>query len=330
MRTRYIRLFTVFTICLLLSMASFAESRWIPIDIGVRVPIEDVCFVDKHTGWAVGWAGIILNTTDGGNTWRRQYANLGKTSADFYGVSFVDKDTGWIVGTHNVVLKTVTGGLIWTRQDTGLNPVRVGPILRDYDFFAVHFVDRNNGWITGFFGRIILYTENGGLTWEVQKTGTNNILWGLHFIDKQNGWTVGGHGTILHTKTSGKNRYLLFKGWEKQEGDRYGDLNGVFFINENIGWAVGMKEALMTVDGGKNWNIKKLNIKAYALMSVFFINELEGWIAGWGGIFHTTDGGKSWQPELIGREYDLIKVFFIDRNSGWVTGGYGKIFRYMR
>ena len=49
----------------------------------------------------------------------------------------------------------------------------------------------------------------------------------------------------------------------------------------------------MTVDGGKNWNIKKLNIKAYALKNVFFINELEGWIVGWGGIFHTTDGGKS-------------------------------------
>lgn len=86
----------------------------------------------------------------------------------------------------------------------------------------------------------------------------------------------------------------------------------------------------MAIDGGKNWDIRKLNIKAYALRSVFFINELEGWIAGWGGIFHTTDGGKSWQPELFGREYDLIKVFFIDRNNGWVTGSSGKIFRYTR
>jgi photosystem II stability/assembly factor-like uncharacterized protein len=322
-------LFLMFSILFLMTRA-FADSRWIREDTGVKTSISDVCFIDKHTGWAVGWPEVILHTRDGGNTWERQYADRGKPSVGFNGVFFVDHNTGWIVGDHNVVLKTDNGGLTWLEQDIGLKPVRVGPILRDYDFFGVHFLDRNNGWIVGFFGRILLHTENGGLTWEVQKTGANHILWGVRFIDGDNGWAVGSHGTILHTKTGGRNRYLLFKGWEKQDSGIYGDLYGIYFVNKNTGWAVGESGAIMTTDGGRHWERKKLNIKAYVLKSVYFIDEWEGWIAGWGGIFHTTDGGKSWQPELIGREYDLIKVFFIDRNNGWVTGGYGKLFRYMR
>ena len=297
-KIRKITIFSLFWI-LILFVSSFADSKWVATDSGVKVPITDIYFIDINIGWAVGWAGIILHTEDGGNTWERQHANLGeisdsfgKVSVSFYGVSFVDRNTGWIVGTHNVVLKTVNGGQTWIKQEMGIKSVQVGPILRDYDFFAIYFSDKKNGWIVGFFGEIILYTNDGGNTWEFQKTGNNSVLRGVHFIDNKNGWVVGSHGAILHTETGGNNRYLLFKGWEKQESEKYGDLNSVFFINENIGWAVGMKEALMTVDGGKNWNIKKLNVDAYSLRNVLFINEVEGWIGGWGGIFHTIDGGN--------------------------------------
>lgn len=331
---------SVFLFALILFTVShaFADGSWIPQETKVKVPITDIHFIDKDIGWAVGEAGIILYTSDGGNTWERRRANLGDisdsfgkvNSVSFYGVSFIDRYTGWIVGTHNVVLKTIDGGRTWVKQDVGVKPVPVGPILRDYDFFSIYFADKKNGWIVGFFGEIILHTEDGGYTWEIQKTGTNNVLRGIHFRDKKNGWAVGSHGTILRTRTGGNNRYFLFNGWEKQSDESYGDLQSVFFINENIGWAIGSNGALKTIDGGRNWNFKKLNISAYSLRSIFFVNEMEGWIAGWGGIFHTTDGGKNWTVELSGRNYEIIKVFFLDKNHGWATGGYGQIYRYIR
>ncbi|MDZ7624086.1 MAG: hypothetical protein U5J96_06515 [Ignavibacteriaceae bacterium] len=43
----------------------------------------------------------------------------------------------------------------------------------------------------------MLYTTNGGLTWDYQASGTTNHLYGVCFIDVNNGTAVGAGGTIL-------------------------------------------------------------------------------------------------------------------------------------
>jgi photosystem II stability/assembly factor-like uncharacterized protein len=70
-----------------------------------------------------------------------------------------------------------------------------------------------------------------------------------------------------------------------------------FAENQNHGWLVGKDSTLLeTVDGGKTWNLRSLNLgeQPYTFTSVSFAGQ-EGWITGQPGILlHTTDAGKTW------------------------------------
>ena len=51
-----------------------AGRTWTAHDTGCNVPIRAMAFSDDDHGWAVGELGVILTTTDGGRSWRRQRA----------------------------------------------------------------------------------------------------------------------------------------------------------------------------------------------------------------------------------------------------------------
>jgi photosystem II stability/assembly factor-like uncharacterized protein len=70
--------------------------------------IESVTFPTTGSGFAVGYGGRILHTTDTGNTWDDQTSG---SSANLHDVSFAsDALTGIVVGDSGVVLRTTDGG----------------------------------------------------------------------------------------------------------------------------------------------------------------------------------------------------------------------------
>lgn len=99
--------------------------KWEPI-----APHQDltaVSFVDERRGWAVGEAGTILHTADGGRSWQPQ---TGGTDQDINTVFFLpDGLRGWAGGGNNhydtgteisgVILHTRDGGKSWQTQHKG-------------------------------------------------------------------------------------------------------------------------------------------------------------------------------------------------------------------
>jgi len=67
-----------------------------------------VYFSDVSSGWAVGNAGVILHTTDGGETWATQESG---TSENLNEVFFTNSTYGWIAGNNGVILRTTDGGM---------------------------------------------------------------------------------------------------------------------------------------------------------------------------------------------------------------------------
>lgn len=66
-------------------------------------------FPTSNVGYAVGYNGYILKSTDGGIIWTQQLSN---SSAWLKGVSFVDELNGYAVGEAGSIFKTTDGGVI--------------------------------------------------------------------------------------------------------------------------------------------------------------------------------------------------------------------------
>lgn len=195
---------------------------------------------------------------------------------------------------------------------------------------AVKFVTSQKGWIAGEHGTI-LYTEDGGDTWEAQESGTEADIKSLAFINEKQGWAAGNYGVIIHTEDGGKT-------WVKQ-GDIKASLHIVFFINEKDGWAGGSEGTLLhTKDGGKNWD--KQDVKAWTdIAGIFFKDANTGWVLSGASVFRTSDGGKNWEsselPSIALQGGQFVRpvehgwegsVFFLNENKGFVTVGLPHLF----
>ncbi|HEV8487687.1 MAG TPA: hypothetical protein VGV87_29360 [Blastocatellia bacterium] len=172
------------------------QSQW-----HISTSITDIYFVDRNTGWAVGYKGAIYNTTDGGRGWKTQKSELefnehytdpkNDDSKNFIvsGVHFFDEknglaaaaaseeDLGRIVGTSN-------GGETWARK-----LIAQGEGIRD-----VFLLTPAEGWATPRFPKYIYHTIDGGRYWE----GENIIFpqevpfFRIAGADASHIWAVGG------------------------------------------------------------------------------------------------------------------------------------------
>jgi photosystem II stability/assembly factor-like uncharacterized protein len=325
--------------------------------INIHYTFEDVFFANAQQGWAVGsrsylpaiWGQVIFHTTDGGETWEKQYEQaplLNQTFSYFRldSVFFLDDQTGWAVGMstydqtyHNrwAILYTDNGGLTWQEQGQNLHQ-GLAP-----EFFDVQFLDAQNGWAldTGHYDSLaeetrlfLARTQDGGLNWNWVNTGLPGNLnigfalvqGGLDFTDADHGWAAGGLGEVIHTADGGSTwiTQTLTCDWPVCD-KRLFDID---FIDNQVGWIAG--EGLYhTADGGDHWDMHTLAYKI-DFHDVQFLDLVHGWLAGDKGIaLYTTNGGADWQ---LARNADTLAnlrgMYLLDPQTGWFVGEMGTIF----
>jgi photosystem II stability/assembly factor-like uncharacterized protein len=145
----------------------------------------DIFFSDSNNGWAGGYSGGVIHTTDGGMTWTKQnYPAYAQCDALY----FINNLQGWAADGTSMQY-TGDGGNTWTRKTI--------PSLKG-SANDVHFSGTISGWIVGNKGTIA-QTRDGGNSWEdlnPDNAVTSNLL-GLHFMNDTLGWAAGEGGTIL-------------------------------------------------------------------------------------------------------------------------------------
>ncbi|WP_083750203.1 InlB B-repeat-containing protein [Rhodohalobacter halophilus] len=133
--------------------------------------VTDLQMIDENVGFVTGtvygdFTGDegIYRTTDGGDNWDLVFA----TSEEPRTLFFIDENTGWVAGVNDLILKTEDGGDTWTVQDQFVGAFGGAESFWINDLF---FMDENMGWGAGHYSpadnRLIIYTEDGGDTWEV-------------------------------------------------------------------------------------------------------------------------------------------------------------------
>lgn len=231
--------------------------------------LNGVDMISPTEAWAVGEAGTIVHTTDGGSTWTIQ--NSG-TSEPLNAVHFKDALHGWAVG--NIPLYTTDGGRTWN-AGTGI-PGTV---------YNVEFADLNTGFATR--GLNYLYkTSDGGRNWSFVQMPFN--INRIQFFDSLNG-IASGDGGVLRSTDGGRTWNI------------WATTHGGYFINFNEGWFLTENRAERTTDGGRTWQSQTVPPEAQTSTYTYkFLDSQHGWAAGPDRsgdgleILKTDDGGATW------------------------------------
>lgn len=297
-------------------LTAFAQWQWLnPKPQGNDLVAVD--FISADTGYALGWRGPIMKTTDGGLTWDipcdRDF-NTGDYTLN--NLDFLDADTGYIVGNH-VILKTTDGGQSWISLTGSYQPVL---------YYEPQFFDTRSGYVYGnYIGGAsggIYKTVDGGLNWTVL-----SCPWGataMHFFNPDTGWVASYDG--LFRTTDGCSSWV-----KKSTEDVF--YYEVFFYNTMLGWARGgfNNEFFRTTDGGETWIETHIGSWNFEYNEIFFIDELTGWMAGYEKdpvrVRKSTDGGVTWLECLHSNLSALKSMCVLDENRIWAVGTNGWIFR---
>lgn len=333
-RSRWSNLLLAFapaSCCLLLLFSSSAlgqSGTWAKQRAGTMAWLHSVFFLDQNRGWAVGSKGTLLQTLDGGNSWKPRGSSTEDVVRDIF---FTDEQNGWLVCEVNgyqlktkedpraYLMKTSDGGDHWHRVE-----------IKGFDVDAIlvraMFTRNGRGWAFGEAGSIYS-THDAGETWVKLQSPTRRLLLGGMFVDDDRGWLVGAGATIIQTSDGGDTWYQS----TLPQVEKSVRFTAASFVDNRRGWAVGSAGSVYrTINGGRTWQ-KQDSTVAIDLFDVKFVDGSEGWAVGAEGtIIHTIDGGDHWTTERSGTEHPLERVFFTDKNRGWAVGFGGTVVAYLR
>lgn len=308
---------------LLLFLVSFQTTKadWVKQESNTLAWLHDVYFISESKGWISGSDGTLLETIDGGKTWKK-IANF--SGDNFRQVYFFDENNGWLLCERDVykrgansssyLLRTSDGGKSWdTINFNAAGRERISKIF---------FNKKGSGLAVGEAGA--LYTlQADKKTWKKSPPPVRYLMLDGVFTDDSRGAIVGAGGSILFTEDTGST-------WNPATiaGKPEARLNSLFFIDQKTGWTVGTNGKIyQTINGGKFWYEQNSTVSAN-LTDIFFNTTAEGWAVGDDGtILHTKTAGNVWTSENAKVKHKLEKVFFAGKN-GWIVGFGGTILKY--
>lgn len=160
--------------------------------------LKTVAMPDSLKWIILGEQGVILHTSDAGNSWNVYYS---PAQTDLHGLFFLNTATGYVVGNGGTILRTTDSGLSWNQIQTGISS----------NLFSISFSDDLNGWASGVdlsnqipVG-VLFQTTDGGQTWNpsqvINSSGSINMI---RFINNTKGYAVGDGGFAMTTTDGGQ------------------------------------------------------------------------------------------------------------------------------
>ena len=303
-----------------------------PVNYPEDVQVKDVWFVDADNGWACGAlneaaaqeGGFIINTRDGGKTWKLQMGDPHSATRAVAKLFFLDATHGWATQNGSKLLRT-TDGENWETVGNG-SPG-----------WAFSFISPQIGF--HLEGERMLITKDGGASWKenyqcrakVEVDGLPHDetchMQAITFPTPTVGYVVTSDlsdksSAIIKTIDGGKT-------WNVASfiPQSTGLDNSLGFADENAGFVITYQSNLMaTYDGAKTWHGVPTSVPGGRPRIEFA--AAAGWsIEGKSWTF-STDGGKHWTSREIAFPAD-VDAFSLPRSDrGYVAGVHGMIYRY--
>ena len=259
----------------------------------------DVCAVGERL-WAVGDAGLVMHSTDGGQNW------AARTYLDGYAlraVTFLNADTGW-TATERQLFKTTDGGVRWALQCSTAS---------GQAFQTLIITGAQTGWALIAMGNDqgeIRHTADGGVTWETRLAPDAWNLRGVAFASDSCGWAITHSPLVFRTTDGGLS-------WQSANLPVAAscEQKTLAFIDDQTGWINGVVPGeagfvCRTQDGGQTWSLLDSTFSDPWTREMIFADADRGWLVAGdpdsgthGQITSTTDGGVHWTVCLITADF---------------------------
>ncbi|MBK8549990.1 MAG: T9SS type A sorting domain-containing protein [Ignavibacteria bacterium] len=290
-----------------------AKAQWIQQNSGTNQNLYDIEFINDKSGWAVGDAGVVIKTTNGGTNWINVPNPSGQYGGLMWSICPVDSEVVYAVAGYDFIMKTSNGGLNWNVLSS-----RIGSTTA---FKGVYFLNRDTGWFLGSYK--VFRTYDGGNTLDsfYAPWFTNSDI---YFKNIDTGIFCG--DGVVFKSTNGCINWIntnVSPGIFYQFGE-------LAVVNNKV-WVIASGDAPVfhSTDFCDSWNvIDTINCYPPSVMfSVAFANEMTGWTGGtFGWLYKTTDGGYNWLREQTTSDPRFWgSIFCFNDSIVWGAGGAGKI-----
>jgi len=233
---------------------------WRQAEVPVSATLTALSFGASRVGWAVGHAGVILHTDDGGNSWQRQFD--GRDANKLY-LEFTKKQLKHLQGQINALSKSspaaagdtedpVLAELEYQLEDAifavedAESALENGPADPFLDVLAL---STDSAIAVGAYG-MIYRTDNGGKTWHLASAGIENIDRYHYYAIVQNADGIlylSGEAGLLYRSTDGGTH------WERLEELYDGSLFGLIVKGKRV-LAFGLRgNIFLSNDKGYTW-----------------------------------------------------------------------------
>ncbi|MDX9759310.1 MAG: YCF48-related protein [Bacteroidota bacterium] len=310
MNSRYTRAVVVVALFLFAHGNALGQGWSQPLPTNTTRTLNGIFSVSSTMTIAVGNAGTIIGTSNGGNTWASAVTGTSENLRKVF-VSGLATPTITVVGDNGTILRSTNSGISWSTTTSGTT-------LDLHDIFVHDPLNGTTMTIVGENG-VILWTNNGGTNWIFRLSPVAAALRGVFFTSLLEGFAVGDGGVILHTTNNGNNWSTVFSGTAV-------NLHHVYFSHADTGWIVGDGGLILqSTDAGATWFPRQSPTTEH-LRRVMFTSTTSGTIVGdHGVILRTADAGATWHQQISGTGHALTSVFFTDDANGMVAGERGLV-----
>jgi photosystem II stability/assembly factor-like uncharacterized protein len=302
------------------NVPSTAFNPWQVINVPTDEKLLDIAFTgNPQHGYLVGSNATLLETNDGGETWKPLKLELDDARYRFNGVSFAGQE-GWIVGEPSLLLHSTDEGRSWSliplSEKLPGNPITITALADGQAEMATDV-------------GAIYKTTDGGQNWQAQVENSVGVVRNMKRSADGKYIAVSAKGSFYSTWEPGQNA------WVPHNRNSSRRLENMGFTDSGQLWLLARGGQVQFSDPNKpeEWleaEYPELST-SWGLLDLAYRTPEEIWIGGGSGnLLRSADGGKTWEKD---REVETVaanfyKIVFFQPNQGFIIGDRGVLLKY--
>lgn len=302
------------------SVPSLGFNPWQVVPLPTEANLQDISFTgDPNHGWVVGTESTLVETNDGGKTWKNRKLDLGDQNYRFNSVSF-SGDEGWIVGEPAILLHTNDGGKTWARL--GLSEKLPGGPN------SILAIAPNTAEMTTTVGAIYKTTDQGK-TWKALVQEAVGVVRNITRSPDGKYVAVSSRGNFYSTWEPGQTA------WTQHLRNSSRRLQNMGFAQDGRLWGIarGGQIQFSAPEDVEAWEepISPELSTSWGLLDLAYRTPKEIWVTGGSGnLLCSLDGGKTWLKDRKIEDVpsNLYRIVFLSPNQGFIIGQRGVLLKY--